>query len=83
MSTNEPPIPDTDDTLGLLHGAEEIAAFLYGDRRYARRVRNHAENRTLPIFPVGKILHAMKSDLVADIADKKSRSTANSRKPRK
>ncbi|MFC0220454.1 hypothetical protein ACFFJ7_18900 [Pseudochelatococcus lubricantis] len=74
MNDATPPEDDSDlETLDLLHGAEEIAAFLYGDRRYARRVRNHAENQNLPIFPVGKVLHAAKRDLIDDIRDKKNR----------
>lgn len=48
----------------LLHGADDIAEFLYGDRKYRRRVYHLVETRQIPVFRLGGRLTARRSTLV-------------------
>jgi hypothetical protein len=52
----------------LLHGAAEIAQFLFGDPKQRRRVYYLIESCRLPVFRLGGIC-ARKSTLVAWIAE--------------
>lgn len=56
----------------LLHGADEIAAFLYGDAAQRRKVYNLVETGRLPHFRLGAMICARKSVLLAWIAEQES-----------
>lgn len=49
----------------LMRGAGEIASFMYGTRRAARKVYYLAEATTAPIFRIGGTVCARRSRLVA------------------
>lgn len=57
----------------LLRGAEEIAAFLFGDKSYRRKVYHLAETSRLPVFRLGSILCARRSVLMSWIAKQEQR----------
>lgn len=59
----------------LLHGGEEIAAFVYGDRRKRRAVYHLAETAKLPVFRIGAIVCARKSSLMTWIAEQERLAT--------
>jgi hypothetical protein len=63
----------------VLHGADGIAEFLYGDKRLRRKVYNLVETARLPHFRLGTIICARRSVLLAWIEEqeraKKSAST--------
>ncbi|HEY3778597.1 MAG TPA: hypothetical protein VGL35_11125 [Rhizomicrobium sp.] len=61
-----PPLADD-----ILHGADQIAVFLFGDRRQRRRVYYLKESGQLPTFEMGGIC-ARKSTLLAWIAQQES-----------
>ena len=49
----------------LLRGANEIAAFIYGDAKHRRRVYHAVEKDGLPVFRMnGEMLHARKSTIL-------------------
>jgi hypothetical protein len=52
----------------ILYGADAIALFLFGERKYRRRVYNLVEGNGLPIFRVGVNVCARKSVLLQWIA---------------
>jgi hypothetical protein len=54
-------------TLGddILRGADDIAAFLYGDARHRRKVYNLVETDRLPHFRLGSTVCARKSVLLS------------------
>lgn len=52
----------------LLHGAEEIAVFLFGDGKHRRRVYNLVDGNELPVFRIGANICARKSVLMDWIA---------------
>jgi hypothetical protein len=58
----------------LLCGAEDIADFLFGDRKHRRKVYHLAETSRLPVFRLGSKLCARRSVLTAWIAEQESRS---------
>lgn len=58
----------------LLHGAEAIAAFLFGDKRQRRKVYHLAETRQLPHFRMGAKLCARKSRLLTWIEEQENTS---------
>lgn len=58
----------------ILRGAEDIAEFLYGDRRQRRRVYHVASTSRLPCFRLGAILCARKSKLLEWIKAQEDRS---------
>jgi hypothetical protein len=47
----------------ILYGADEVARFLFGDRKYRRRVYNLVEGNRLPFFRIGANICARKSTL--------------------
>lgn len=53
----------------LLNGAGEIAGFLFGDRKYRRKVYYLVERSKLPIFRLRSQLCARKSTLIKWIED--------------
>jgi hypothetical protein len=53
----------------ILRGADEIAAFLFGDKRCRRKVYNLVESGSLPYFRLGASICARKSVLLAWIAN--------------
>lgn len=69
------PAPETlaDD---LLHGAEQIALFVYGDARQRRKIYHLAETSRFPVFRLGAMICARRSVLKAWIADQEQRGLA-------
>lgn len=57
----------------LLRGAEEIAAFLFGDKTQRRKVYHLAETSRLPVFRLGSVLCARRSVLMAWISEQEQR----------
>ena len=53
----------------LLEGADEIAEFLYGDRKKRRKVYYLAQKRCLPFFKIGEMICARRSRLRARIEE--------------
>jgi len=58
----------------LLRGAEEIAEFLYGDRRLRRRVYHLVATSRLPVFRLGSLICARRSQLVHWVEEMEGRS---------
>jgi hypothetical protein len=56
-------------TLGddLLHGAEAIAVFVFGNEKHRRKVYHYAGDAKfrLPVFRIGNVICARKSKLIA------------------
>ena len=52
----------------ILYGAEEISAFLFGDRKFRRRVYSKIAKNKLPTFRIGANVCARKSTLLEWIA---------------
>ncbi len=48
----------------ILHGADAVAEFLYGDRKSRRKVYHLVENANLPVFRLGVNICARKSVLL-------------------
>ena len=65
LELSSPPNPSPQIAGDILHGADGIAAFLYGDARYRRKVYNLIETGRLPHFRLGAGLCARKSVLLA------------------
>ena len=63
--------PDDDLDLGddLLSGADEIAEYLFKDRKKRRRIYHLNEARQLPLFYMGATLCGRKSTLKKHIAN--------------
>jgi hypothetical protein len=57
----------------MLRGADEIAAFLFGERGSRRKVYYLAECSHLPVFRLGSVLCARKSVLLRWISGQESR----------
>ena len=57
----------------LLRGAEEIAAFLFGDKSQRRKVYHLAGTSRLPVFRLGSVLCARRSVLMAWISVQEQR----------
>jgi hypothetical protein len=64
----------------LLRGAEEIALFLFGDRKQRRRVYHLIATSNLPVFKLGSMICARKSVLLKWIADQEVRRNGDNRK---
>lgn len=65
----------------LLRGADEIAAFLYGDREQRRKVYHLATTSKLPIFKLGSMICARRSVLLGWIAEQEMRHANDNAKP--
>lgn len=74
MTSRPLPTPDQSLAPDLLRGADEIAAFLFGSRKYRRRVYHLAETSRLPVFRLGTLLCARRSVLFDWIAVQEQRS---------
>ena len=61
----------------ILRGADEIAAFIFGERGGRRKVYYLAECSRLPVFRLGSVLCARKSVLLQWISDQESRVTGS------
>lgn len=57
----------------LLHGADEIAEFIFGRRGSRRKIYYLAECARLPVFRLGTMLCARRTVLLRWIADMESR----------
>lgn len=57
----------------LLHGAEEIAAFLFGSKALRRKIYHLAETSRLPVFRLGSVLCARRSVLLDWIKEQEAR----------
>ena len=57
----------------LLHGAEKIAQFLYGDRELRRKVYHLVATSNLPVFKLGSMICARKSVLLTRVKDQEER----------
>lgn len=55
----------TDLSNDLLHGADQIAGFLFGDPKKRSKVYHLVEDGHLPTFKVGKTICARRSTLLA------------------
>jgi hypothetical protein len=62
----------------LLEGADAIAVFVYGDKKYRRKVYHLATINGLPTFNLGAIVCARKSTLIEWVKAQEAR--ANLRK---
>lgn len=62
--------------IDLLRGAEEIAEYAYGDKRFVRRVYHLAETKRIPVFKLGILLCARKSRLLSWIEEQESANLA-------
>jgi hypothetical protein len=74
--TNTQQIPNTganELAEDLLHGADEIAEFIFGKRGGRRKVYYLAECARLPVFRLGTMLCARRSVLMGWIAGQESR----------
>jgi len=58
----------------ILAGANEIAEFLFGDRKHRRKVYNLVETARLPVFRLGANICARRSVLLAWIAEQEGQS---------
>lgn len=70
-----------EDSLGdaLLEGADEIALFMYGDRRKRRKIYYQRRLGRIPIFAMGAKLCARKSTLRAWIEEQEKRGSRDFR----
>ena len=48
----------------LLFGAEEIAEFVFGDRKKRRQIYHLAKHKSIPVFRMGSTLCARRSKLI-------------------
>jgi hypothetical protein len=67
-ATAEPCLADD-----LLRGAEDIAEFIFGDRRQRRKIYHIVETSNLPTFRLGGILCGRKSALMRWIEAQESK----------
>jgi hypothetical protein len=58
----------------VLAGANEIAEFLFGDRKHRRKVYNLVETERLPIFRLGTNIYARRSVLLDWISRQETQS---------
>ena len=73
-SKQQIPNPITNDLADdLLHGADEIATFIFGERGSRRKVYYLAECARLPVFRLGTMLCARRSVLMSWIAGQENK----------
>jgi hypothetical protein len=70
VSIEQPHEPLADD---LLHGADEIAEFIFGERGSRRKVYYLAECTRIPVFRLGTMLCARRSVLMRWIEGQEDR----------
>ena len=64
---------DMEFARNLLRGAAAIAEFLYGDRKFRRKVFHLVATSHLPVFRLGSVICARKSVLLTWIQDQENR----------
>jgi hypothetical protein len=57
----------------LLRGAEDIAEFIFGDKRQRRKVYHLAETSNFPLFRLGGMLCGRKSRILKHIEQQESK----------
>jgi len=57
----------------LIEGAENIVAFMFGDRKSRQAVYALARKTDVPVFKMGRKLFARRSSLVAWLAEQEQR----------
>jgi hypothetical protein len=67
-ATAEPCLADD-----LLRGAEDIAEFIFGDKRQRRKIYHLGETSDVPLFRLGGILCGRKSTLLRWITQQESK----------
>jgi hypothetical protein len=75
MTEDGPKIADD-----LLRGADEIAAFFYGDRVQRRKVYHLVATSNLPVFKLGSMICARKSILLTWITEQEGHHTGQRKK---
>lgn len=60
----------------LLEGADEISAFIFGDRSKRRKIYHLAQSSNLPVFRLGAVLCARKSRITEWIEDQEKQADA-------
>jgi hypothetical protein len=65
----------------VIEGADAIAEFLFGSKKYRRRVYYLAESSRLPIFRLGSVLCARKSVLLEFISTQEGRVLLSDTRP--
>ena len=82
INTQQIPNPASHELAGdLLHGADEIAEFIFGARGSRRKVYYLAECARLPVFRLGSMLCARRSVLMGWIAGQESRVLPHGQNP--
>ncbi|HEX4409039.1 MAG TPA: DNA-binding protein [Xanthobacteraceae bacterium] len=61
----------------LLRGADEIAEFVFGDRKHRRKVYHLVATSRMPTFKIGSMICARKSVLLQWIAEQEKRHAPN------
>lgn len=70
---------DSEFAKDTLRGAQEIAFFLYADRKLRRKVYHLAATSNLPVFKLGSVICARKSVLLKWVTEQEARHAANNR----
>jgi hypothetical protein len=65
----------------MLRGAEEIAQFLYGDRKLRRAIYHHVATFRLPVFRIGSMICARKSVLLRWVKEQEERHGGQAAQP--
>jgi hypothetical protein len=65
----------------LLHGADEIAQFLYGSKALRRKVYHLASTSNVPTFKLGSMICARKTVLLAWVEAQELRHANDNRSP--
>jgi hypothetical protein len=68
MNDNDPEFADD-----LLRTAQEVAGYLFGDRKLRRKVYHLAATSNLPVFKLGSMICARKSVLLKWVTEQESR----------
>jgi hypothetical protein len=64
----------------LLRGADEIAEFLFGDRKLRRRVYHLSTSTNVPLFKLGAMVCGRRSVLLSWIHEQEARRKDDNRK---
>ena len=65
--------PDLELANDLLRGADEIAEFIFGSRRFRRKIYHLAASSKLPLCKIGSVICGRKSVLLKFIKDQEER----------
>lgn len=57
----------------LLRGAALVAEFIYGDRKYRRKIYHLFETSRIPLFKLGSVICGRRSVLVQWVAEQERR----------